>query len=159
MYCKMCSSVPLHVRVRGQCWMLHDVFCACACEGRTEVNVGCLSSITLYLIFDASHWTWSSLFLFDWLIRKSPGCTCVHPPHWGYWHTAAPGFLCGFWGSETKSSRVYSKHVTHWAISSALLGYFFLGLNVDKFLGWYKNSWRIVWATWIFKGLTHSNYF
>lgn len=133
----------------------------CLCMWGSEVNVGYLSSIALHLIFDAGFLAelGAPCFCLTGGPESTPPSTCICPPRWGFRHAAAPGFLCGFWGSETNSSCWIASTLSTESSSQPNLDIVCLDLLLINFWIGTKILKKRAGVTWILKGLTHSNYF
>lgn len=116
-----CLCVYAHVCV---CTHAHMCMCVCAhvCGGQKSALGIFLNHLPLYFFWDkVSLWTWSSPIQLDCLSSKSQASSCLCFPGLGLQRcTTVPGFLHGCSDSEPKSSSLYNKYFTNWAISLAL---------------------------------------
>lgn len=105
------------------------------CASLMMLILGCLPQLFFYL-FRISSWTFSSLFLPDWVASKSlvSGCSPLSP-RTGVMDMSHHEFLCGSWGSELMSLCLHSEHFTHSPVSQSTTKRSLCLLALD----WFRN--------------------
>lgn len=81
---------------------------------------GQMSSISILIILEViPHWSWISLLLSYWLIRRNPGHPCLHLPSAEMTDPCCPpDFFCGWW-DKNKVVCLCITLLTKWSISQA----------------------------------------
>lgn len=100
---------------------VHSCVCVCVCVWALVCVFDSRFLLLLSYYFETGifYWSQSLLFWLYWLPSEPLGSACLLPQSWAY-RCVAPGLafsIVGCLGSEFRSSRLCSKHFTHWEIS------------------------------------------